>query len=59
MSLPDQIKETKKERAAFIKSQGISGGKGSCPRNNFSEAFRSNYDEIFRKKKPSTLTKRG
>ena len=48
------ISETKKEITAFKKSQGIGGlngaGKGSCPRSNFSEAFRSNYDAIFRKK---------
>jgi hypothetical protein len=46
------ISETKKEITSFKKSQGIGqAGKGSCPRNNFSKAFRDNYDAIFSKKK--------
>ena len=49
------ISDTKKEITAFKKSQGIGqAGKGSCPRNNFSEAFRENYDAIFSKKKKSS-----
>jgi hypothetical protein len=45
------IAETKKEITSFKKSQGIgTNGKGSCPRSCFSQAFRDNYDFIFKKK---------
>jgi hypothetical protein len=50
-SSPSAIAETKKEITSFKKSQGIgTNGKGSCPRSCFSQAFRDNYDAIFKKK---------
>jgi hypothetical protein len=46
------ISETKREIQSFKKSHGIgTNGKGSCPRNCFSQAFRDNYDAIFAKKR--------
>jgi hypothetical protein len=44
---PSGIEATKKEIVSFRKSQGSDGGKGSCPRSCFSEAYRENYDAIF------------
>jgi hypothetical protein len=62
MKLKDRIAETKGEITAFKKSQGIgTAGKGSCPRNNFSRAFRENFDAIRwgRSPKRSPLTRGG
>lgn len=34
----------------------MSNGKGSRARNNYSEAFRTNFDAIFRSKRPNGLS---
>lgn len=39
------------ERVESTKLTGA--GKGDKPRNNFSEAFRRNYDRIFKRKRKS------
>lgn len=49
MSIPSHISVPPKNWSADAKPSGA--GKGDSPRNCFSDAYRDNYDAIFRKPK--------